>query len=103
MARGEGKVVSKAEPAADVAPPIGRTITRLLGLVGGLRGPGYRLRLAASLVLTLGAKVLAVVSPLVLADGINALSRGNAAGRSRAIWRGVPRAAAWLRTSSPSN
>jgi ATP-binding cassette subfamily B protein len=80
MARGEGKVVSKAEPAADVAPPIGRTITRLMGLVGGLTGPGYRLRLAVSLILTLLAKVLAVVSPLVLADGINVLSRGDAAG-----------------------
>lgn len=80
MARGEGKVVSKPEPAADVAPPIGRTITRLMGLVGGLTGPGYRLRLAVSLILTLLAKVLAVVSPLVLADGINVLSRGDAAG-----------------------
>ena len=80
MARGEGRTVSKAEPAADVAPPVLRTISRLLGLIGGLSGPGYRLRLAAAFVLTLVAKVLAVVSPLVLADGINRLSSGDAAG-----------------------
>ena len=80
MARGEGRMVSKAEPAADVAPPITRTVARLLSLVGGLRGPGYRLRLGTSLVLTLLSKILAVVSPLVLADGINALSEGRAAG-----------------------
>ena len=68
MARGEGRTVSKAEPAADVAPPITRTVARLMSLIGGLRGPGYRLRLGASLVLTLFSKILAVVSPLVLAD-----------------------------------
>jgi ATP-binding cassette subfamily B protein len=51
-----------------------------MALIGGLRGPGYRLRLWAALVLTLVSKVLAVVSPLVLADGINALMRGNADG-----------------------
>ncbi|WP_395647969.1 ABCB family ABC transporter ATP-binding protein/permease [Terricaulis sp.] len=81
MARGEGRTVAKAEPgAADIAPPIMRTASRLLSLVGGLKGPGYRLRLGVALVLTLVAKVLAVVSPLVLADGINALSHGDASG-----------------------
>jgi len=80
MARGEGRTVSKAEPAADVAPPLARTIVRLLSLVGGLKGPGYRLRLGVSLALTLVGKVLAVFSPLVLADGINALARGDASG-----------------------
>lgn len=80
MARGEGKVVSKAEPAADPAPPLSRTVGRLMALIGGLQGPAYRLRLAAAFILTLVAKVLAVVSPLILADGINALSRGDAAG-----------------------
>ncbi|OQW62318.1 MAG: metal ABC transporter permease [Proteobacteria bacterium HN_bin10] len=80
MARGEGRTVSKAEPAADVAPPLTRTVSHLLKLIGGLSGNGVRLRLAAALVLTLVAKVLAVVSPLVLADGINALSAGDAAG-----------------------
>ncbi|MGD9815295.1 MAG: ABC transporter ATP-binding protein/permease [Hyphomonadaceae bacterium] len=72
--------MSKAEPAADIAPPLTRTIVRLLSLVGGLKGPGYRLRLGVSLALTLVGKVLAVFSPLVLADGINALARGDASG-----------------------
>lgn len=80
MARGEGRTVSKAEPAADVAPPLTRTIAQLLTLIGGLREKGVRPRLAAAFVLTLVSKVLAVVSPLVLADGINALSAGDAAG-----------------------
>jgi ATP-binding cassette subfamily B protein len=80
MARGEGKVVSRAEPAADPSPPMLRTVGRLMALIGGLRGPGYRLRMGAAFVLTLVGKVLAVFSPLVLADGINALSRGDAAG-----------------------
>ncbi|MGE0530815.1 MAG: ABC transporter ATP-binding protein/permease [Hyphomonadaceae bacterium] len=80
MARGEGRTVSKAEPAADVAPPLTRTIAQLLTLIGGLDGAGVRLRLAAAFLLTLVSKVLAVVSPLVLADGINVLSRGDASG-----------------------
>ncbi len=80
MARGEGKVVAKAEPSADVSPPIMRTVGQLMSLIGGLRGPGYRLRLGAAFVLTLLGKVLAVFSPLVLADGINALAAGDAAG-----------------------
>jgi ATP-binding cassette subfamily B protein len=57
-----------------------RTVGRLLALIGGLRGPGYRLRIAVAFALTLLGKVLAVFSPLVLAEGINALSEGNAAG-----------------------
>jgi len=80
MARGEGRTVSKAEPAADVAPPLTRTIAQLMSLIGGLSGKGVRLRLVAAFVLTLLSKVLAVVSPLILADGINALSEGDAAG-----------------------
>jgi ATP-binding cassette subfamily B protein len=80
MARGEGKVVSKAEPSVDVSPPILRTIGQLMSLIGGLEGPGYRLRLGAAFVLTLLGKVLAVFSPLVLADGINALAAGDARG-----------------------
>jgi ATP-binding cassette, subfamily B, heavy metal transporter len=80
MARGEGRVVSKPEQEADGAPPLLRTVARLFTLVGGLRGPGYRLRLWVALALTLVSKVLAVVSPLVLADGINALAAGDSAG-----------------------
>jgi ATP-binding cassette, subfamily B, heavy metal transporter len=79
MARGEGRTVSKAEPA-DLAPPIMRTVARLMGLIGGLTGPGYRVRLVAAFLLTLVSKVLAVVSPLVLADGINRLAEGDAGG-----------------------
>lgn len=80
MARGEGRTVSKAEPAADNAPPLTRTINQLMVLIGGLEGRGVRPRLIAAFVLTLVSKVLAVVSPLVLADGINALSAGDASG-----------------------
>jgi ABC-type transport system involved in Fe-S cluster assembly fused permease/ATPase subunit len=80
MARGEGKQVSAAEPAVDPSPPLLRTISRLMRLIGGLEGPGYRLRLWASFLLTLGGKVLAVFSPLVLADGINRLSAGDGTG-----------------------
>lgn len=80
MARGEGRTVSKAEPAADIAPPLTRTISQLLTLIGGLQERSVRLRLVVAFILTLVSKVLAVVSPLVLADGINALSAGNASG-----------------------
>lgn len=80
MARGEGRTVSKAEPSADPSPPVVRTIGRLMSLIGGLKGPGVRFRLAVAFVLTLLGKVLAVFSPLVLADGINRLSAGDAAG-----------------------
>jgi len=80
MARGEGRQVGQAEPAADTSPPLLRTIGRLMWLIGGLSGPGYRFRLWASFGLTLAGKVLAVFSPLVLADGINALAEGRTAG-----------------------
>mgnify|MGYP001367736416 CR=1 FL=1 len=94
MARGEGRTAPKPEGSADFAPPLLRTVSRLMALIGGLRGPGYRLRLWAALGLTLVSKVLAVVSPLVLADGINALTRGDAgaalalAGQALAVNRG---------------
>lgn len=78
--RGEHKIISKPEPAADLAPPLTRTIERLMRLIGGLSGPNYRLRLGASLALTLVGKVLAVFSPLILADGINALAEGRSDG-----------------------
>ncbi len=80
MARGEGRTVSKAEPAADIAPPLTRTIAQLMSLIGGLNGAGVRVRLVVAFVLTLVSKVLAVISPLVLADGINALSAGDGSG-----------------------
>lgn len=80
MARGEGRQVGAAPPAEDGSPPLLRTISRLMQLIGGLKGPGYRLRLWASFALTLFGKVLAVFSPLVLADGINALAEGRGEG-----------------------
>ncbi len=85
MARGEGRLVSKAEPKAELSPPLTRTVSRLMALIGGLSGAGHRARLAAALVLTLLGKVLAVFSPLVLADGINALARGETAGAINAF------------------
>jgi ATP-binding cassette, subfamily B, heavy metal transporter len=80
MARGEGRHVGAATPSKDGSPPLLRTIGRLIKLIGGLSGPGYRIRLWASFGLTLFGKVLAVFSPLVLADGINALSEGRVEG-----------------------
>ncbi len=85
MARGEGRQVGQAEAAADTSPPLLRTIARLSSLIGGLSEPGYRLRLWASFALTLIGKGLAVFSPLVLADGINALASGNAVGALHAF------------------
>ncbi len=85
MARGEGRVVEKPEPAPDAAPPLLRTVTRLMVLIGGLSGPNYRVRLVAALLLTLVGKVLAVFSPLVLADGINALAAGRSEGALNAF------------------
>jgi ATP-binding cassette subfamily B protein len=81
MRRGEATPKSKpvTEPT-DVAPPLGRTVARLMWLIGGLQGPGFRWRLWISLALTLTGKVLAVFSPLVLAEGINAVSAGRSEG-----------------------
>lgn len=71
---------SQPDPSADLSPPLMRTVARLMTLIGGLTGPGFRLRMGAAFVLTLLGKVLAVFSPLVLAEGINAISRGQAEG-----------------------
>ncbi len=81
MRRGEATPKSKPETdVVDTAPPLGRTIARLMWLVGGLKGPGFQLRLWISFALTLMGKVLAVFSPLVLAEGINAVSEGRTDG-----------------------
>ncbi|GAM99084.1 lipid A export ATP-binding/permease protein MsbA [alpha proteobacterium U9-1i] len=81
MRRGEATPKSKpVNEAGDLAPPLGRTIARLMWLVGGLKGPGFQVRLWISLALTLAGKVLAVFSPLVLAEGINAVSEGRTDG-----------------------
>jgi ATP-binding cassette subfamily B protein len=78
---GEGRQAGKAvaEPG-EFAPPLLRTTRRLLGLVGGLHEPAYRWRIVVALALTLLGKVLAVFSPLILADGINKLARGHGEG-----------------------
>ncbi len=90
MARGEGrggnrggelKKVGKPDATeADLAPPLTKTTARLFSLIGGLHGPAYRWRIIAALILTLLGKVLAVFSPLVLADGINKLTSGQGDG-----------------------
>ena len=81
MRRGEATPKSKPDTdVVDAAPPLGRTIGRLMWLVGGLTGPGFRWRLWISLALTLTGKVLAVFSPLVLAEGINAVAAGRSEG-----------------------
>jgi ATP-binding cassette subfamily B protein len=91
-----------ADPAAageTAAEPDSASITaaigRILKLIGGLDAPGVRARIAAALSLTLFGKVIAVLSPLVLADGVNKLAAGNAAGAwpafvgAVALWAGL--------------
>src|SRR5262245_6579194 len=81
MRRGEQPPKPKLPPdGGDAAPAVGRIARRLFALIGGLTGPEIRWRLWSSFTLTLGGKVLAVFSPLVLADGINRLSRGEGGG-----------------------
>ena len=65
MARGEGRHGEGSGPADDGSPPLLRSITRLLVLIGGLKGPGYSVRLWASFGLTLQSLRC---FPLVLAD-----------------------------------
>ena len=69
-----------AAEADDPAQSVTKSIRRLMVLIGGLNEAGVRLRLWAALALTLAAKVLAVFSPLALADGINRLSKGDQEG-----------------------
>ncbi|HVY86670.1 MAG TPA: ABC transporter ATP-binding protein/permease [Caulobacterales bacterium] len=84
MARGEHKPKSKPDTEnADSAPPLFRTISRLMGLIGRMNSPGEQARIWVSLGLTLAGKVLAVFAPLVLADGVNLL----AAGRGEGVFR----------------
>ncbi|MES1198515.1 MAG: ABC transporter ATP-binding protein/permease [Pseudomonadota bacterium] len=84
MARGERAQKPQAEQDnSDIAPPLTRTFKRLFSLVGAMDAPGDRTRLIVSLVLTLAGKVLAVFSPLVLADGVNLLVAGHSEGAFR--------------------
>jgi ATP-binding cassette, subfamily B, heavy metal transporter len=68
---------TKTEPAAPPEAPIVPALRRLLALVGGLKGGSLRARLWVALVITVIAKGLTVYAPLVLADGINAISTGS--------------------------
>ena len=68
------------QEAKDPSVPVTIAIGRIMRLIGGLKGADIRLRLWASLALTLAGKVLAVLSPLVLADGINRLAKGDQGG-----------------------
>ncbi|MDX2233555.1 MAG: ABC transporter ATP-binding protein/permease [Hyphomonadaceae bacterium] len=72
------------EAQADTAS-IGAAIGRILKLIGGLDAPGVRLRIGAALALTLAGKVIAVLAPLVLADGVNRLAAGDATGAAPAF------------------
>lgn len=80
MRRGERAPRPNAAGAEKDETALLPAIGRLLALLGRLDGPGVRLRLGAALLLTLAAKVLAVFSPLLLADGVNRLAAGDAAG-----------------------
>ncbi len=62
------------------SPSLGVALKRIISVIGGLKSTEIRVRLWASLALTIGGKVITVISPLVLADAINRLSRGDSAG-----------------------
>ncbi|MGE3302847.1 MAG: ABC transporter ATP-binding protein/permease [Hyphomonadaceae bacterium] len=75
-------------------------LQRIMALIGGLKSTEIRLRLWASLALTLGGKLLAVASPLVLADAINRLARHDAQGGAPMLFAGLIMAWAGLRFGS---
>jgi len=87
--------VATDAPPPDPSVPVGVAIGRIAVLIGGLRGAGVRARIWASLALTLAGKVIAVLSPLVLADGINRLAKGQEGGLAWtfagivALWAGL--------------
>lgn len=81
MRHGRTPPAAKAEnEGLEASPPLGRTVLRLAGLIGRLDAPDMQWRLWISFGLTLLGKGLTVISPLVLADGVNALSEGDARG-----------------------
>ncbi len=63
--------------AANEISPIGRALSRLVRLIGGLDTTELRVRVALALGLTLISKVFIVGAPLVLADAVNGLSNGS--------------------------
>lgn len=70
----------KTETVTDSAP-IGRSIMRLMRLIGGLDTLDLKVRVFLALALTLVSKVFIVFAPLVLADGVNGLKPGG-----QALW-----------------
>jgi ATP-binding cassette subfamily B protein len=62
------------------SPSLSLALKRISEVIGGLKSTDIRLRLWASLALTVGSKLLTVAAPLVLADAINRLARGNTEG-----------------------
>ncbi|MFM1975470.1 MAG: hypothetical protein RL145_316, partial [Pseudomonadota bacterium] len=66
-----------ASDAANEISPIGRALSRLVRLIGGLDTTELRVRVALALGLTLISKVFIVGAPLVLADAVNGLTSGS--------------------------
>jgi ABC-type transport system involved in Fe-S cluster assembly fused permease/ATPase subunit len=98
---GEARKAGKPDAAeVDTSPPLLLTVSRLMNLIGGLSGPGYRSRLWASFLLTLLGKVLAVFSPLALAAGINDIARGQVAAGALPAFLGLAGFWAGLRYAS---
>jgi ATP-binding cassette subfamily B protein len=84
-----------AGDTANEASPIGRALSRLAGLIGGLDTPGLRARVFAAVALTLVSKVFIVGAPLIMAEAINALTEGPAPAWGGAFAVGI---AAWALT-----
>jgi ATP-binding cassette, subfamily B, heavy metal transporter len=84
----------KTDTGTDNAP-IGRSIVRLMQLIGGLDTFDLKVRVFLALALTLVSKVFIVFAPLVLADAVNGLMPGGEALRGTAflaaigIWTGL--------------
>ncbi|MET0183253.1 MAG: ABC transporter ATP-binding protein/permease [Caulobacterales bacterium] len=63
-----------------MSPSVPAAMGKIIALVGGLKDREIQLRLWASLLLTLGGKVIAVGAPLVLAHAINKLAASDLSG-----------------------
>lgn len=66
--------------SANEVSPIGKALTRLIKLIGGLDTTELRVRVGLALALTLVSKVFIVGAPLILADAVNALGKTNSVG-----------------------
>jgi ATP-binding cassette, subfamily B, heavy metal transporter len=72
--RGYATHLKKADKSAPADVPISKALGRLTSLIGSLDTLELRLRVAASLGLTIIAKLFIVGAPLMLADAINDLT-----------------------------